>query len=27
VMYRLSDAKADKLIWETKDTFTIPVKP
>jgi hypothetical protein len=27
VMYRLSDPKADKLIWETKDTFTIPMKP
>jgi acid phosphatase type 7 len=27
VMYRLADPKADKLIWETKDTFTIPMKP
>jgi calcineurin-like phosphoesterase family protein len=27
VMYRLADPKADKLAWETKDTFTIPMKP
>jgi hypothetical protein len=27
VMYRLDDPKADKLIWETKDAFTIPMKP
>jgi acid phosphatase type 7 len=27
VMYRLADPKADKLVWETKDTFTIPMKP
>jgi hypothetical protein len=25
-MYRLADPKADKLVWETKDTFTIPMK-
>jgi len=27
IMYRLADLKADKLVWETKDTFTIPMKP
>jgi acid phosphatase type 7 len=27
VMYRLADPKADKVVWETKDTFTIPTKP
>jgi 3',5'-cyclic AMP phosphodiesterase CpdA len=27
VMYRLADAKSDKLVWESKDSFTIPVKP
>jgi hypothetical protein len=27
VMYRLADPKAAKLVWETKDTFTIPMKP
>jgi hypothetical protein len=26
VMYRLADPRADKLVWETKDTFTIPMK-
>jgi hypothetical protein len=26
VMYRLADPKADKLVWETKDSFTIPMK-
>jgi 3',5'-cyclic AMP phosphodiesterase CpdA len=25
-MYRLADPKANKLTWETKDTFTIPMK-
>jgi acid phosphatase type 7 len=27
VMYRLVDPKADKLVWEVKDSFTIPMKP
>jgi acid phosphatase type 7 len=26
VMYRLADPKADKLVWEPKDTFIIPMK-
>ena len=25
--HRLADPKADKLIWETKDTSTIPMRP
>ena len=26
-MYRLADPKADKLVWEKKDTFIISLKP
>jgi hypothetical protein len=26
-MYRLADPKANKPVWEKKDTFTIPLKP